>query len=230
MPDRVLLIEDDPNLGLVLQEHLVLNGFEVTLCVDGDEGLESFRKNQFDLCLVDVMMPRKDGFSFAEEVRREDSETPLIFLTAKSLKEDRIQGFRLGCDDYITKPFSMEELLLRVQAVLKRYRSSATAPPADSFQLGRFSFDSNRRILKDKAGERRLTGKESALLTMLCQRLNRITPRGLALREIWGDEGYFTSRSMDVYISKLRKYLKEEPRLEILSIHGEGFKLTLADK
>lgn len=229
MATRILLLEDDANLGMVLQEHLTLNGFEVVLCVDGEDGLVAFLKGGYDLCLVDVMMPRKDGFSFARDVRERDSRIPLIFLTAKSLKEDRIKGFKLGCDDYITKPFSIEELLLRIQVLLKRVQQ-APAPTQTRFRIGAYEFDANRRILILGDSEQRLTSRESELLAMLCQHCNRTLPRAMALREIWDDDGYFAGRSMDVYISKLRRYLKLDSSVEILSIHGEGFRLAVPEE
>lgn len=222
----ILLLEDDPNLGLILQEHLVMNGFDARIAVDGAEGLSAFRNGRFDLCLVDVMMPKMDGFSFAREVRRMNDAVPLMFLTAKSLKEDRIEGLKIGADDYITKPFSMEELLLRIRAVLKR-----TAPsnhPADipgEFILGSYAFIYATRTLIRKGKSRRLTAREADLLRLLCLHRNAVLDRTEALRELWGDDTYFNSRSMDVFISKLRRYLKADSSIEILSEHGRGFKL-----
>lgn len=227
MAERILLVEDDPNLGLILQEHLSMNGYEAVLCVDGQEGWETWREGEFDLCLVDIMMPRMDGFSLVKQIRAEDSTTPIIFLTAKSLKEDRIAGFRIGCDDYITKPFSVEELLLRIEAVLRRSRQGP-GRETDSFRIGKYEFDANRRLLTLGKQETRLTQKESELLRLLVRYTNRTLPRQKALREIWKDEGYFSGRSMDVYVSKLRKHLRDDPGVEILSIHGEGIKLTIS--
>lgn len=228
MIQKILLVEDDPNLGLIVQEHLQMNGFDVTLAVNGEAGLEQFGRDKFDLCLVDVMMPKIDGFAFAREIRRQQSEIPLIFLTAKALKEDKIEGFRIGCDDYITKPFSVEELLLRIQAVLRRTGGQKTEDDRIKFVIGTFEFNSQTQVLKSAASERRLTHKESELLRLLCLHENRTLERKLALREIWGDDSYFNARSMDVFISKLRKYLKEDARVEIASVHGIGFKLTIA--
>jgi DNA-binding response OmpR family regulator len=227
MNPHVLLVEDDPNLGLIVQEHLQLNGFEVALCENGEAALAAFRPDRFALCLVDVMMPRMDGFSFAREIRRRDKTVPLIFLTAKSLKEDKIEGFRIGCDDYITKPFSVEELLLRIQAVLRR-SGVGGADERTSFIIGDYSFDAVTRTLRISGQEHRLTGRESELLTLLCRNQNKTLDRSLALREIWGEDSYFNARSMDVFISKLRKYLKDDPRIEISSVHGVGFSLTVA--
>ena len=224
----ILLLEDDPNLGKVIAEHLRLNGYQVRLCVDGEDGSEAYAHERFDLLLVDVMMPKKDGFTFVREVRERDAQTPIIFLTAKSLPEDRIEGFKIGCDDYVTKPFSIEELQLRIQAALRRAAPDLEDRERTSFTLGSYSFDSERRMLCHDNGERRLTPKESDLLRLLCLHEGRTLPREVALREIWGDDGYFTGRSMDVFVSKIRKYLKEDPSIEILSVHGKGLRLTLA--
>lgn len=225
---RVLLLEDDTNLGLVLQEHLQMNGFAVTLCANGEEGMAEFSRGAFDLCLVDIMMPKKDGFAFAREVRSRNLQIPLIFLTAKALKEDKITGFQIGCDDYLTKPFSVEELLLRIEAVLRR--SSHLAIPADTkqFEIGSYTFDYQRQVLHRGPIDVKLTPTESELLRLLCLHLNRILDRDNALREIWGNESYFSGRSMDVFISKLRKYLKDDSGVEIVSIHGKGYKLVVS--
>ncbi|PWB74224.1 DNA-binding response regulator [candidate division GN15 bacterium] len=225
---RVLLLEDDTNLGLVLQEHLQMNGFNVTLCNNGEDGMTAFTQGIFDLCLVDIMMPKKDGFTFAREVRNKDQQVPLIFLTAKAMKEDKITGFRIGCDDYLTKPFSIEELLLRIEAVLRRSSATALAPDSTHFEIGRYTFDYQRQILRHGTAEVKLTPTESELLRLLCINLNRILDRDKALRDIWGNENYFTGRSMDVFISKLRKYLKDDPGVEIVSIHGKGYKLVVS--
>ncbi|MEE8576575.1 MAG: response regulator transcription factor [candidate division Zixibacteria bacterium] len=223
---RILLLEDDPNLGLIVQEHLQMAGYDVTLAVDGVNGLEEFKKGEFDLCLVDVMMPRKDGFAFAREVRQLDGKIPLIFLTAKSMKEDKIEGFKVGCDDYITKPFSVEELLLRVQALLRRSGSSGgKLKSQDQFEIGDYHFDHTRQILSIGESKQRLTPKEADLLRLLCLHMNETLERDVALREIWSDESYFTGRSMDVFISKLRKYFRDDESVQILGIHGKGFRL-----
>lgn len=223
---RILLLEDDTNLGLILQEHLQLEGYGVELCVDGQEGTERFQPGEYDLCLVDVMMPRKDGFTFAREVREQDDSVPLIFLTAKAMKEDRIEGFRIGCDDYITKPFSVEELLLRIQAVLKRCGQQSHPGAGSIYQIGSYRFDYTRQTLERNEESRSLTPRESELLRLLCQYVNRTLPREKALTQIWGTDSYFAGRSMDVFISKLRKYLKDDPQVEIMSIHGKGFRLV----
>jgi two-component system response regulator VicR len=228
MKPSVLLLEDDPNLGLILQEHLELNGYAVKLCVNGEQGLTAFSRSRYTLCLVDVMMPRKDGFTFAREVRQRDTQTPLICLTARSLKEDRIEGLKIGADDYVTKPFSMEELLLRIQAVLKR--SGREHPPEDrpaSFAIGSYTFDYTARMLRRNSHSRTLTAREADLLRLLCVHINAILDRSLALKEIWNDDSYFNGRSMDVFVSKLRKYLKDDPNIAILSVHGRGLSLVV---
>jgi DNA-binding response OmpR family regulator len=222
----ILLLEDDPNLGLILQEHLAMNGFDASLAVDGAEGFAAYRKGRYDLCLIDVMMPRMDGFTFAREVRHIDQKTPLIFLTAKSLKEDRIQGLKIGADDYITKPFSMEELLLRIHAVLKRSgKEDRDAETPDEFTIGSYTFLHGKRALSRKGRSRRLTAREADLLRLLCLHKNATLDRNDALKELWGDDSYFNSRSMDVFVSKLRRYLRDDPTVEILSEHGKGLRL-----
>jgi len=224
---RILLLEDDPNLGLILQEHLNMNGFKVDLCVDGEEGSLLFGKRRYDLCLVDVMMPKKDGFSFVGEVRKINREIPLIFLTARALKEDRIRGFKAGCDDYITKPFSVEELLLRINAVLRRSGAASEEEMPEVFEIGRYTFNSRTQILERDDDRRKLTTREAELLRLLCLNMNRTLERETALREIWGNDSYFNSRSMDVFISKLRKYFADDDRIDIMSIRGKGFRLTV---
>jgi DNA-binding response OmpR family regulator len=227
----VLLLEDDANLGLILQEHLELNGFGVKLCVNGEEGQAAYRKGKYDLCLVDVMMPRKDGFSFARDVRAVDREVPIIFLTARAMKEDRIEGLKIGADDYVTKPFSMEELLLRIRAVLRRsgVQEGGKDLPAE-FSLGAFTFDPAKRTLRRGRSSRKLTARESDLLRLLCLRMNATLDRNGALRELWGDDSYFNSRSMDVFISRLRKYLAGDPGVEIQNVPGKGLKLIVGPR
>lgn len=226
---HILLLEDDRNLGLMISEHLKMSGFEISLCRDGKQGLETFEAGAFDLCLVDVMMPKLDGFTFARKVRESQNDIPLIFLTAKSLQEDKIEGFKIGCDDYITKPFSVEELLLRINAVLKRAGKGTLAEARNSFEIGQYHFDSRRRILAGPKGEQKLTSKEADLLKLLCLNLNRTLQREVALKKIWEDEGYFTARSMHVFIVKLRKHLKDDDRVEIANVHGKGYKLMVHD-
>lgn len=206
-----------------------MNDFAVKLCTDGETGLAAYGKEKFDLCLVDVMMPRKDGFTFAREVRKADRHTPIIFLTAKSLKEDRIEGLKLGADDYVTKPFSMEELLLRIHAVLKRSGQRETAAGGPSlFAIGLYQFDYAKRVLVLGGKKRKLTAREADLLRLLCLRLNTTLDRSAALKELWGDDSYFNGRSMDVFVSKLRKYLRNDARVEIQSVHGKGIKLVVS--
>jgi DNA-binding response OmpR family regulator len=224
--ERILVLEDDANLGTILCDHLEMHGFHVRLCPNGELGAAAYREDgPWDLCLVDVMMPRKDGFTFAREVREGDAETPIIFLTARSLKEDRIEGFRAGGDDYVTKPFSVEELLLRIRAVLRR-RAPVRTTDSGAFTLGGFTFEPGKRLLRIDGKERRLTTKESALLRLLCEHVNRTLERDRALREIWGDDSYFNARSMDVFVSRLRKYLRDDHTVEILTVHGKGFSLV----
>ena len=228
MAHKILLVEDDPNLGFMIRDHLQMNGFEVTLCVNGQDGIAAFQKEDFDLCLADIMMPKMDGFTFAREIRRENPDMPLMFLTAKSLTEDKIEGFRIGCDDYITKPFSIEELLLRIRAVLKRTGGIDREDARTDFEIGAYRFDSARQILTGKNKTFKLTSRESELLHLLCEHRSQTLDRGMALRRIWGDENYFNGRSMDVFISKLRKYLKDDPRVEIINVHGKGYKLIVS--
>ncbi|MCL4141564.1 UNVERIFIED_CONTAM: hypothetical protein GTU68_044555 [Idotea baltica] len=223
---KVLLVEDDANLGALLKEYLDFKGFNVTYCSDGELGLEAFNKDVFSICILDVMMPKMDGFTLAKNIRSKDKDTPILFLTAKSMKEDKIEGFKIGADDYMTKPFSMEELQLRMDAILRRIHKSKPANNGEPFQIGDFSFDYNQQILTTSGGEEKhLTTKECALLKMLCESMNDVMLRENALKAIWNEDSYFTARSMDVYITKLRKYLKSDTRIEIKNIHGKGYKL-----
>jgi len=229
---KILIVEDDPNLSLVIQDYLEMMDYKTTLCSNGEDGLIEYHKGNYDLILLDVMMPRKDGFSVAEEIRQSDETTPIIFLTAKSLKEDRIKGFQMGCDDYIPKPFSTEELSLRIKAILKRCIPRRSAPENEEvkqFELGIFTFDPVNMILKNGNQKHTLTRKESALLKLLCIYRNKLLSRETALKSIWGDDDYFIGRSMDVFISKLRKYLKDDPNISITNVHGTGFKLEVHD-
>lgn len=224
---RVLLCEDDPNLGTLLSEYLNAKGFETDLAVDGQEGSKLTKRNSYDFFILDVMMPVKDGFTLAREIRQEDKHTPILFLTAKSMKEDTLQGFEAGADDYMTKPFSMEELMVRMNAILRR---TAALPEADDeaqeFEIGTYHFDYNKQRLVSPTGEEsKLTTKENELLYLLCKNKNGVMERSFALKAIWGDDNYFNGRSMDVYIAKLRKHLKDDPKVEIINIHGRGFKL-----
>lgn len=219
---RILLTEDDANLGSLLREYLIAKGFDVELQPDGEKGLLAFRRSHFDLCILDVMMPVKDGFSMAKEVRIMNTEVPIIFLTAKSMKEDVLEGFNSGADDYMTKPFSMEELIMRIEAILRRTTKSSSQ---ELFVLGEVKFDSNKQHLIKPSSTIKLTTKESELLKLLCQHGNQILERNYALKAIWKDDNYFNARSMDVYITKLRKHLHDVPGIQIINVHGKGYKL-----
>ncbi|MBT8317037.1 MAG: response regulator transcription factor [Lutibacter sp.] len=225
--NKILLVEDDPNFGTVLKDYLLINEYDVTLAKDGLEGLIMFKNDDFDLCILDVMMPRKDGFSLAKDIRASDAEVPIIFLTAKTMKEDVLKGYQAGADDYLNKPFDSEVLLYKIKAILQRKESEQTTEEETfEFNIGQFSFNSKLRHLAFKGEEaQKLSPKESKLLKMLATYKNDLMPRELALTKIWRDDNYFTSRSMDVYIAKLRKYLKKDENVEILNIHGEGFRL-----
>jgi DNA-binding response OmpR family regulator len=223
---RILLAEDDENLGMLLREYLQARNFEADLFGDGEKAFRSFEKNHYDICILDIMMPVKDGFTLAKEIRMINSDIPIIFLTAKSMKEDVIEGFRIGADDYITKPFSMEELIFRIEAILRRTKNEG-ADKQTVFKLGNYTFDSSRQLLLRGTEERKLTTKESELLRLLCLNKNRILERNFALKSIWMDDTYFNARSMDVYITKLRKYFKDDPAVQIMNIHGKGYKLIV---
>lgn len=223
---NILLVEDDLNLGIILKEYLEVKEYSVTHCLNGEEGSKIFSRDKFDICLLDIMMPKKDGFTLAKEIREKDELIPIIFLTAKSMQSDKIEGFKLGADDYVTKPFSAEELLLRINAVLKRTKEPGSAMgDIKEFDIGKFHFDSTRQILMYEKEKQKLTSKENDLLKLLCVYNNDVLDRSLALREIWKDDNYFNSRSMDVYITKLRNYLKKDKSIEIVNVHGQGFKL-----
>lgn len=224
---NILLIEDDVNLGFMLQENLELHGFAVKLSGDGEEGLKYFLKGNYDLCLIDVMLPKKDGFTLAKEIRNINRDIPIFFLTAKSLKEDRIEGFKIGGDDYITKPFSTEELVLRIQNVLRRRKNiNLINGKKKNFEIGIFRFDAEKQTLTTDSSKQKLTHKESELLRLLCLHINQTLDRDLALKMIWENNSFFSARSMDVYISKLRKFLKNDDRIELSNVHGKGFKLS----
>lgn len=221
---RILLCEDDENLGMLLREYLQAKGYATDLFADGESGYKAFIKGSYDLCILDVMMPKKDGFTLAQEIRVANGEAPIIFLTAKSLKEDILEGFKLGADDYITKPFSMEELVLRIEAILRRVKGKKIKE-ITSYKLGEFVFDTQKQTLTIGEKVTKLTTKESELLSLLCNHMNEILERNYALKSIWIDDNYFNARSMDVYITKLRKLLKDDPMIEIINIHGKGYKL-----
>ena len=225
---KILLVEDDPNFGTILKDYLALHDYNITHAKDGIEGLIEFKNGDFDLCILDVMMPRKDGFSLASDIRTTDKEIPIIFLTAKTMKEDVLKGYQAGADDYLNKPFDSEVLLFKIKAILQR-KDTEVNKDSDQFEftIGDFFFNSKLRHLSYQDSEaQKLSPKESKLLKMLAAHKNDLMPRELALTKIWRDDNYFTSRSMDVYIAKLRKYLKKDERVEILNIHGEGFRLV----
>ena len=229
---KILLCEDDENLGMLLREYLQAKGYAATLCPDGEVGYREFLKTKFDICVLDVMMPKKDGFTLAQEIRQANTEIPIIFLTAKTLKEDILEGFKIGADDYITKPFSMEELVFRIEAILRRVRGKKTKE-STMYNIGRFTFDTQKQLLtldNDPEKATKLTTKENELLALLCAHSNEILQRDYALKTIWIDDNYFNARSMDVYITKLRKHLKPDPQIEIINIHGKGYKLIVPDE
>lgn len=235
--NKILLVEDDQNFGDVLRSYLEMHDYDVTLATDGVQGFESYKNGVFDLCIFDVMMPRKDGFTLAKEIRERDADMPIIFLTAKTLKDDVLQGFKIGADDYITKPFNSEELLYRIQAVLKRSKSKGVDLDDDirEFTIGKFHFNYSLRILTYNPGEpdeakEKLSPKEAQLLRMFAQFRNDVLPRSEALTKIWGEDNYFTARSMDVFVTKLRKYLKKDENIEIVNIHGNGFQLLIREE
>jgi DNA-binding response OmpR family regulator len=223
---KILLVEDDNNLGNLLLDSLELKNYEVTLKRNGEDGWNEYKSGKFDMCILDVMMPKKDGFTLAKEIRRANAQIPIIFLTAKVLKEDTIEGLKIGADDYLTKPFSMEELTLRMENIFKRV-PKAEVSEQNEFHIGKYVFDNSSRTLTIGDNQLKLTTKESELLKMLALHIDRLLERDIALNTVWGTDSYFAGRSMDVYIAKLRKYLKEDPSVEILNVHGTGFKLLV---
>ncbi|MDR0363931.1 MAG: response regulator transcription factor [Bacteroidales bacterium] len=223
---RILLAEDDKNLGTVLKAYLIAKGYNTVWAENGEVAIEAFRKNSFNFCIIDVMMPVKDGYELARDIRKENKHIPMLFLTARDAEEDKLLGFSVGADDYLTKPFSMEELLARMDAILRR--TSILNMPEKNVQIysiGHYKFDSNRQILTCDDEKIKLTSKETDLLKLLCEKENKVLEREEALRRVWGDDSYFNARSMDVYITKLRKYLKSDPSIELINVHGVGFKL-----
>lgn len=224
---RILLAEDDENLGLLLKEYLIAKGFDTELYPDGEAAYQGFMKSQFNLCILDVMMPKKDGFSLARDIRMVNTDIPVIFLTAKNMKEDVLEGFKLGADDYLTKPFSMEELIFRIEAILRRTEGEGQEGNQEVFKLGKYTFDSQKQTLTDGKETQKLTTKESELLRLLCVNVNKVLERNFALKTIWVDDNYFNARSMDVYITKLRKHLKDDSSVEIINVHGKGYKLIV---
>jgi|TARA_B110001454_G_C12695594_1_gene424237 DNA-binding response OmpR family regulator len=226
---KILLVEDDPNFGSVLKDYLLLNDYDVTLAKNGMEGFEKFKKDNYHLCILDVMMPYKDGFTLAKEIRERNKEVPIIFLTAKAMKEDVLKGYKVGADDYLNKPFDSEVLLMKINAIMLRKVKDSIADSATfEFKIGEFDLNSKLRFLKYGSDDPvKLSPKENELLRLLALHENDLMSRELALTKIWRDDNYFTSRSMDVYIAKLRKYLKKDENVEILNIHGEGFRLVV---
>lgn len=226
---KILLVEDDHNLGMLLQDYLQLKGkFEVVLSKDGEEGLKAFTKDQFDICILDVMMPKKDGFTLGRDIRKINASVPIIFATAKTMIEDKSEAFNLGGDDYITKPFRIEELLLRINALLKRVSDpdkNEGKPQPTNFNIGKYYFDYTAQVITNDNKQQKVSTKEAELLRLLCLKKNEVLTREEALISIWHDDNYFNGRSMDVFLSKLRKYLKDDPRVEIINVHGKGYKL-----
>lgn len=230
MNKKILLVEDDPNLGMLLEDYLSLKGkFDVTLCVDGEEGLIAFTANDYDICILDVMMPKKDGFTLAKDIRKTNPNVPIIFATAKGMMEDKTEAYSLGGDDYITKPFRIEELLLRINALLKRVSTKNQTPEIKptKFDIGNYHFDYQTQIIYLGEQTQKVSTKEAELLHLLCLKMNAVLTREEALLQIWHDDNYFNGRSMDVFLSKLRKYLKEDPKVEIINVHGRGYKLLV---
>lgn len=229
MDIRILLVEDDTSLGFIISDQLRSDGYNVTLCSDGVEGLQKFSEKKFHLCIFDVMMPKKDGFTLARDIRKVDQNIPILFLTAKSSDEDKVQGFKSGGDDYLTKPFNVEELQLRVAAMLRRIDISKDQPEPSVYNIGEYTYDTTNYELKHPSFEKVLTKKEAQIIKMLCKSINEVVAREIILNAVWGQDDYFVGRSLDVFITKLRKYLKEDSRIQITNIHGIGFKLEVAE-
>ena len=224
---KLLLAEDDENLGLLLKEYLIAKGYDTDLYPDGEVAYKGFRNHSYNLCILDIMMPRKDGISLAKDIRLINMDIPIIFLTAKNMKEDVLEGFKMGADDYITKPFSMEELIFRIEAIMRRVMQDSNSHEDAVYKLGIYTFDSRKQILSGGEEEVKLTTKEAELLSLLCNNANKVLERNFALKTIWIDDNYFNARSMDVYITKLRKHLKDDPKVEIINVHGKGYKLIM---
>lgn len=226
---KLLVVEDDPNLGDILKEYLEMKGYEPTLCRDGEEGWNKFKKDKYDLCLLDIMMPKKDGFTLAKEIKKVQENLPILFLTAKNQKDDIIEGLKIGADDYLTKPFSMEELLLRITAILRRTQKSTEISALKTYTFGDFVLHYDEQVIEGPEGRHKLTSKENELIRLLASEINKLVNRSHALKQIWGDDSYFNARSMDVYLSKIRKILKDDPKVQIITIHGEGFKMIVGE-
>jgi DNA-binding response OmpR family regulator len=223
---KILLVEDDENLGFVVKDNFEQEQFEVVLCVDGEQALQAFKTDTFDLCILDVMLPKMDGFELAKEIRKLNDQVPLLFLTAKSLKEDKLAGFNIGADDYITKPFSIEELILRCRVFIKRSKA-VSQNNSKVINIGEYKFDIQNQLLIHETEQKKLTLRESLLLQLLSEKIDEIVKREFILKEVWGTDDYFAGRSMDVFISRLRKYLSKDPRIEIINYHSVGFKLFI---
>ena len=228
----ILLVEDDPNFGAVLRDYLELNDYQVTLCNDGLQGLAKFKQNAFDACILDVMLPKKDGFTLAREIKTMNQQMPVVFLTAKAMKSDVVEGFRIGADDYLTKPFDSEILLYKLKAILNRKTNSAESKAENKspeISIGKYLFNPALRTIFLEGKTQKLSPKETKLLELLCKYRNQVMPREEALLSIWQEDSYFMARSMDVYLAKLRKYLKDDPSVEIINVHGNGFRLVCPD-
>jgi DNA-binding response OmpR family regulator len=223
----ILLAEDDPSLGFIIKDNLEQNGYQVSLCTDGQSAIDRFEKEQYHLAILDIMLPKRDGFSVAREIRNTNEQIPILFLTARIQKEDKIEGFKTGADDYITKPFSIEELLLRIEVFLKR--STVHRRKENYFRLGRYTFDYNNLLLSNHDTDIYITQKEADILKVFCENTGSILKREEILMKVWGDDDYFMGRSMDVFISKLRKRFKDDPRIEIINLHGVGFRMVISD-
>ncbi|HEU5290185.1 MAG TPA: response regulator transcription factor [Cyclobacteriaceae bacterium] len=226
---KILLVEDDPNLGFVVKDNLATKGYDVTLCSDGEVGEKEFHTQSFQLCILDVMLPKKDGFSLARAIRNKNNDVPILFLTAKNMTDDKLEGFGTGADDYITKPFSLEELFCRVEVFLKRSLQTKEAEVLGTLRIGGYNFDSSNFKLRNHVSEKTLTSREAEILKQLYIHRDRVIKREEILMAVWGDDDYFLGRSLDVFISKLRKYLKDDPSVQIINYHGVGFKLEVSN-
>ena len=226
---RILIVEDDKNMGYLLKENMKVSGFEPVLCINGQQGIDTFKSESFDLCLLDIMMPKKDGLTLATEIRKIDKDIPIIFLTAKSQDEDKISGFKTGCDDYVTKPFNIEELILRLRALLKRNPHLAAQDNKDCYVFGDYTLNyKERKLVKDNK-QKNLSTKEAELLKVLVVYKNEVVSRSTILKEVWGVDDYFVSKSLDVYLNKVRRHIQDDPNLEIMNIHGYGYKLIIKE-
>ncbi len=224
---KILIVEDDKNMGFLLRENMKVSGFDPVLCTDGQQGFETFKRKKFDICLLDIMLPLKDGLTLATEIRKLDNEVPIVFLTAKSQDEDKIEGFIRGCDDYVSKPFNIEELLLRIRAILKRTHSQAVQEMKDSFVFGDYTLNDKERLLESGNSKLSLSAKEAGLLKILILNKNKLVSRSTILKEVWGIDDYYVSKSLDVYLNKIRKLFIDDPNIELMNVHGYGYKLIV---